>query len=109
MVDAETDGVPVERFTVPRNQKGQLCVESIIKYLAGSGQILKSIGNGYPACKDGWSVNSYASTPIQLHVAPTPGRRSVAKRSFVMYFVCCSVARRACVEALLQSSASHCI
>ena len=81
MVDAETDAVPVERFTVPRNQQGQLCVDSIIHYLAGLGQVLKSIGSGYPACKDGWSVNSYASTPIQLCVGPKPGRQSVAKTS----------------------------
>ncbi|KAL0044062.1 hypothetical protein WJX82_006757 [Trebouxia sp. C0006] len=50
MVDAETDGVPVERF-----------------------KVLKSIGDGYPACKEGWSLNSYTATPIQLRVGPKPG------------------------------------
>ncbi len=73
MVDAETDGVPVERFKVPRNQHGKLCVDSIKEYLAGSGQVLKSIGDGYPACKEGWSLNSYTATPIQLRVGPKPG------------------------------------
>ncbi|KAL0017911.1 hypothetical protein WJX77_005043 [Trebouxia sp. C0004] len=72
MVDAETDGVPVERFKVPRNQHGKLCVDSIKEYLAGSGQVLKSIGDGYPACKEGWSLNSYTATPIQLRVGPKP-------------------------------------
>lgn len=73
MVDAETDGVPIERFKVPRNQHGKLCVDSIKEYLAGSGQVLKRIGDGYPACKEGWSLNSYTATPIQLHVGPRPG------------------------------------
>ncbi len=74
MVDAETDDVPVKKFLVPRNQQGQLCVDSIKEYLAGSGQVLKSIGNGYPACKDGWSVNRYTVIPIQLRVAAKPGK-----------------------------------
>jgi len=81
MVEAETDDLPVKQFDVPRNQYGQLCVDSIEKFLAGSGQILVSIGNGYPACKDGWTLNSYSAIPIQLHVSPKPGRRSIAKYS----------------------------
>ncbi|KAA6429157.1 MAG: hypothetical protein FRX49_00553 [Trebouxia sp. A1-2] len=72
MVEVETDDLPVKRFVVPRNQYGQLCVDSIEKFLAGSGQILVSIGNGYPACKDGWTLNSYSAIPIQLHVATKP-------------------------------------
>ena len=79
MVEAETGDLPVKHCTVPRNQYGQLCVDSIKEYLAGSGQTLVSIGNGYPACKDGWTLNSYSAIPIQLHVAPKPGRRSIAK------------------------------
>ncbi|KAA6424073.1 MAG: hypothetical protein FRX49_06032 [Trebouxia sp. A1-2] len=75
MVEVETDDLPVKRFVVPRNQYGQLCVDSNEKFLAGSGQILVSIGNGYPACKDGWTLNSYSAIPIQLHVAPKPGAR----------------------------------
>ncbi|DBA86822.1 TPA: hypothetical protein ACH3X2_005405 [Trebouxia sp. C0005] len=75
MVEVETDDLPVKRFVVPRNQYGQLCVDSIEKFLAGSGQILVSIGNGYPACKDGWTLNSYSAIPIQLHVATKPGAR----------------------------------
>ena len=81
MVEAETDELPAKQFMVPKNQHGQLCVDSIKEYLAGSGQILVSIGNGYPACKDGWTLNSYSAIPIQLHVAPKPGRRSIAKFS----------------------------
>ncbi|KAL0035603.1 hypothetical protein WJX79_001993 [Trebouxia sp. C0005] len=50
MVEVETDDLPVKRFVVPRNQYGQLCVDSNEKFLAGSGQIL-------------------------LHVAPKPGAR----------------------------------
>lgn len=38
-----------------------------------AGQVLKSIGDGYPACKEGWSLNSYTATPIQLRVGPKPG------------------------------------
>ncbi len=58
------------RFKVPRNQHGNLCVDSIKEYLAGSGQVLKSIGDGYLACKEGWSLNSYTmiATPVQLRV-----------------------------------------
>lgn len=81
MVEAETDDLPAKQFMVPKNRHGQLCVDSIKEYLAGSGQILVSIGNGYPACKDGWTLNSYSAIPIQLHVAPKPGRRSIAKCS----------------------------
>lgn len=103
MVEAETDDLPVKRFMVPRNQYGQLCVDSIEKYLAGSGQILNSIGNGYPACKDGWTLNSYSDIPVQLCVAPKPGRRSIAKRS--SHDVCQELTNHLvveCREALLR-------
>lgn len=36
-VEAETDDLPVKHVVVPRNQYGQLCVDSI-KDLAGSGK-----------------------------------------------------------------------
>ncbi|KAL3156372.1 hypothetical protein ABBQ38_000687 [Trebouxia sp. C0009 RCD-2024] len=79
MVEAETDDIPVRHCTVPRNQYGQLCVDSIKDYLAGSGQMLVSIGNGcYPKCKDGWTLNSYSAIPIQLHVAPKLVRQAIA-------------------------------
>lgn len=44
MVEAETDDLPVKHFMAPRNQYGQLCMDSIKEYLAGSGQTLVSIG-----------------------------------------------------------------
>ena len=81
MVEAETDDFPAKTIMVPKNQHGQLCVDSIKEHLAGIGQILVSIGNGYPACKDGWTLNNYSVIPMQLHVASKPGRCSTAKCS----------------------------
>ncbi|KAL3144575.1 hypothetical protein ABBQ32_004300 [Trebouxia sp. C0010 RCD-2024] len=43
MVEAETDDLPVKHVVVPRNQYGQLCMDSIKEYLAGSGQILERV------------------------------------------------------------------
>ena len=83
MVEAETDDFPAKHFMVPKNKNGQLCVDSIKEYLAGSGQILVSICGGYPACKDGWTMNTYSAIPIQLHVALKPGTWSVAKCSSI--------------------------
>jgi len=78
MVDCETNEPSIKPFTVPRNWRGQLDVEAIEKSLAASQHILEGIvhGNrhGYPACRDGWTCTSYTGTPIQIQVAPKPGK-----------------------------------
>ena len=78
MVDCETNEPSIKPFTVPRNWRGQLDVKAIEKGLAASQHILEGIvhGNrhGYPACRDGWTCTSYTGTPIQIQVAPKPGK-----------------------------------
>ena len=50
-------------------------MESIEKSLATRGQVLLGIGDveGYPACKDGWTIMPYYDTPIRLLVMTNPG------------------------------------
>ena len=78
MVDCETNEPSIKPFIVPRNLRGQLDVEAIEKSLAASQHILEGIvhgdRHGYPACRDGWTCTSYTNTPIQLQVAPKPGK-----------------------------------
>lgn len=78
MVDCETNEPSIQPFIVPRNGRGQLDVEAIEKSLAASQHILEGIvhgdRHGYPACRDGWTCTSYTNTPIQLQVAPKPGK-----------------------------------
>lgn len=78
MVDCETNEPSIQRFTVPRNRRGQLDLEAIERSLAASQHILEGIvdGNrhGYPACRDGWSRTSHTGTPIQIQVTPKPGK-----------------------------------
>ena len=66
MVDAETDEVRIRSFKVPRNQQSKLNVASIEKYLVNRGLVLLAIDtdNGYPPCKDAWTLYSYVTTPI---------------------------------------------
>lgn len=75
MVDAETDEVPVRSFKVPRNQQSKLDVASIEKSLVNRGLVLLAIDtdDGYPSCKDAWTLNSYVTTPIRLCVGRKPG------------------------------------
>lgn len=75
MVDAVTDEVPVRSFKVPRNQHSKLDVASIDKSLVNRGLVLLAIDtdNGYPSCKDAWTLKTYDTSPIQLCVGRKPG------------------------------------
>ncbi len=99
MVDCETNEPSIKPFTVPRNWRGQLDVEAIEKSLAASQHILEGIvhGNrhGYPACRDGWTCTSYTGTPIQIQVAPKPGKW--------LQYAMCIVCRGAFLEPLCLS------
>ena len=81
MVDCETNEPSIKPFIVPRNGRGQLDVAAIEKSLAASQHILEGIvqgdRHGYPACRDGWTRISYTNTPIQLQVAPKPGKHAM--------------------------------
>ena len=98
MVDCETNEPSIKPFTVPRNWRGQLDVEAIEKSLAASQHILEGIvhGNrhGYPACRDGWTCTSYTGTPIQIQVAPKPGKR--------LQYAMCIVCRLVLWDAFLE-------
>lgn len=73
-VDAETNETPARCFKVSRNHHGKLFLDSIEKALANRGLVLLGIGeNGFPAHKDGWTFNTFKSSPVQLLVGPKPG------------------------------------
>ena len=72
-MDAETDEVPVRCFKVSRNRQGKLFLDGIKEDLANRGQVLLGIGTvGQPAHKEGWTVKTYNTTPVQLIVGPKP-------------------------------------
>ena len=75
MVYAETDEVAVRSFKAPRNQESKPNVASIEKPLLNRGLVLLAIDtdDGYPPCKDAWTLNSYVTTPIRLCVGCKPG------------------------------------
>ena len=74
MVDAEIDEIPLRSLKVPRNREGKLFVDSIEKGLASRGLVLAGIGkDGYPAHRDGWTINTFNTSPVQLIVASNPG------------------------------------
>ena len=74
MVDAEIDEIPLRSLKVPRNREGKLFVDSIEKGLASRGLVLVGIGkDGYPAHRDGWTINTSNTSPVQLIVASKPG------------------------------------
>ena len=75
MVAAVTDEEPIGHFKVPRDQRDKLCEESIVKSLENRGLVLLSIGSdgGYPACRNGWTLNSYNTNPVPLCVGHNTG------------------------------------
>lgn len=73
-MDAETDETPVRSFKVSRSHQGKLFLDGIEKALANRGLVLLGIGqDGFPAHKDGWTMTTYNTSPVQLIVAPKPG------------------------------------
>ncbi|DBB05863.1 TPA: hypothetical protein ACH3X3_009872 [Trebouxia sp. C0006] len=77
-VDAETNETPVRSFKVPRNHQGKLFLDGIEKALANRGLVLLGIGEDvFPAHKDGWTMNTFNASPVQLIVGPKPGVRFV--------------------------------
>ncbi len=73
-VDAETNETPVRSFKVPRNHQGKLFLDGIEKALANRGLVLLGIGEDvFPAHKDGWTMNTFNASPVQLIVGPKPG------------------------------------
>lgn len=73
-MDAETDETPVRSFKVSRNHHGKLFLNSIEKALANRGLVLLGIGeDGLPAHKEGWTIKSFDTIPVQLIVEPKPG------------------------------------
>ena len=88
MVDCETNETSMKPFTVPRIWRGQLAVKDVEKSLAASQHTFEGIvhgdRHGYPACRDGWTCTSYTDTPVQIQVAPKPGKWL----QFAMCIVC---------------------
>ncbi|DBA76300.1 hypothetical protein WJX77_012166 [Trebouxia sp. C0004] len=77
-VDAETNETPVRSFKVSRNHQGKLFLDGIKEALANRGLVLLGIGeDGFPAHKDGWTMNTFNASPVQLIVGPKPGVRFV--------------------------------
>jgi len=75
-VDAETNEFPIRSFKVSRNHQGKLFLDGIEKALANRGLVLLGIGeDGFPAHKDGWTMNTFNTIPVQLIVGPKPGVR----------------------------------
>lgn len=73
-VDAETNETPVRSFKVARNHQGKLFLDGIEKALANRGLVLLGIGEDvFPAHKDGWTMNTFNASPVQLLVGPKPG------------------------------------
>ena len=73
-VDAETNETPVRSFKVSRSHQGKLFLDGIEKALANRGLVLLGIGEeGLPAHKDGWTITTYNTSPVQLVVGPKPG------------------------------------
>ena len=73
-VDAETDEIPVRSLKVARNHQGKLFLDAIKEALANQGLVLLGIGeDGFPAHKDGWSINTFNASPVQLIVGVKPG------------------------------------
>ena len=73
-VDAQTIEIPVRSFKVSRNHRGQLFLDGIKEALANTGLVLLGIGeDGFPAHKDGWTMNTFNTSPVQLIVGPKPG------------------------------------
>ena len=73
-MDAETDEVPVRSFKVSRNRQGKLFLDGIKEGLGNRGRVLLGIGTvGQPAHKEGWTIKTYNTTPVQLIVGPKPG------------------------------------
>ena len=76
-VDAETNETPVRSFKVSRNHCGKLDLDGIEKALANRGLVLLGIGEGgFPAHKDGWTIKTFNTSPVQLVVGPKPGMDS---------------------------------
>ncbi|KAL3132169.1 hypothetical protein ABBQ32_008775 [Trebouxia sp. C0010 RCD-2024] len=75
-VDAETDETPVRSFKVSRNHQGKLFLDGIKEALANGGLVLLGIGeDAFPAHKDGWTIQTFNTSPVQLIVGRKPGLR----------------------------------
>ena len=73
-MDAETNETPVRSLKVSRNHQGKLFLDGIEKALANRGLVLLGIGeDGFPAHKDGWTIKTFSTSPVQLIVGPKPG------------------------------------
>lgn len=73
-MDAETNEVPVRSLQVSNNHEGKLFLDGIKEDLANRGKVLLGIGDGgLPAHKEGWTIKTFNTTPVQLIVGPRPG------------------------------------
>ena len=73
-VDAVTNETPVGSFKVLKNHQGKLFQDGIKEALANRGLVLLGIGeDAFPAHKDGWTIMTFNTSPVQLIVGPKPG------------------------------------
>ena len=73
-MDAETNETPVRSFKVYRNHRGKLFLDGIKEALANRGLVLLGIGeDAFPAHKDGWTIMTFNTSPVQLVVGPKLG------------------------------------
>ena len=57
--------------------QGKLFLAGIETALANRGLVLLGIDeDGFPAQKDGWTINAFNTSPVQLAVAPKPGMKT---------------------------------
>ena len=89
-VDAETNEFPIRSFKVSRNHQGKLFLDGIEKTLANRGLVLLGIGeDGFPAHKDGWTMNTFNTIPVQFIVGPKPGMDTTYGSGVCMCKVVC--------------------